>query len=79
MMKTTIFALILGGTLSLPAIAATSSYTIDPKHTFPSFEINHLGFSIQRGRFDQTSGKVFLDPELGQGKIYTQILQSNPK
>jgi polyisoprenoid-binding protein YceI len=73
MMKKTIFALILGGTLSLPAIAATSSYTIDPKHTFPSFEINHLGFSIQRGRFDKTSGKVLLDPKLGQGKIYIFI------
>ncbi len=71
-MKTTIFALMVGSTLSLPAIAATS-YTVDPRHTFPSFEINHLGFSIQRGRFDQTSGKVFLDPELGTGKIYIFI------
>jgi polyisoprenoid-binding protein YceI len=73
MLKTTIIALILGSTLSLSAIAAPSSYTVDPKHTFPSFEISHLGFSIQRGRFDQTSGKVILDPEMGKGKIYIFI------
>lgn len=77
MPKTKIFALILGVTLGLPAISDTSSYTVDPKHTFPSFEINHLGFSVQRGRFDQTSGKVFLDPELGQGKIYIFIETSS--
>ena len=73
MMKISVFALILGSTLSLPAIASPSSYTVDPKHTFPSFEISHLGFSIQRGRFDQTSGKVILDPEMGKGKIYIFI------
>ncbi len=73
MMKTTVFALILNSVLSLPAIATPSSYTVDPKHIFPSFEISHLGFSIQRGRFDQSSGKVILDPEMGKGKIYIFI------
>lgn len=48
---------------------AATSYTVDPKHTFPSFEISHLGFSIQRGRFDRTSGKVTLDPGKGTGSI----------
>ena len=43
MMKTTIFVLILGGALSLPAIAA-SSYTVDPKHTFPSLRSTIWGF-----------------------------------
>lgn len=46
---------------------AADSYTIDPKHTFPSFEINHLGFSIQRGRFDHTSGKATIDPKSASG------------
>lgn len=49
------------------AIAA-DSYTIDSRHTFPSFEISHLGFSIQRGRFNETSGKVVLDPSAGIGR-----------
>jgi polyisoprenoid-binding protein YceI len=67
-MKTSILALFLCATFSFSAGAATS-YRVDPKHTFPSFEISHLGFSIQRGRFDQTSGKVQLDPETGKGHI----------
>lgn len=53
---------------------AADSYTIDPRHTFPSFEINHLGFSIQRGRFDHTSGKVMLDPKsISGGNIDVSI------
>lgn len=47
--------------------AAADSYTIDSKHTFPSFEVNHLGFSMQRGRFDHTSGKVVLDQKSATG------------
>lgn len=71
-MKTTYLALIVGATLSFSAIA-TTSYTVDPRHTFPSFEINHLGFSIQRGRFDRTTGKVLLDPALAKGSINITI------
>ncbi len=71
-MKTSILALIIGSTLSFSATAATS-YTVDPKHTFPSFGINHLGFSIQRGRFNQTSGKVLLSPESATGSIHIAI------
>jgi polyisoprenoid-binding protein YceI len=46
---------------------------IDPRHTFPSFEINHLGFSIQRGRFNETRGKVELDRASGIGSISVSI------
>jgi polyisoprenoid-binding protein YceI len=72
MMKTSFLALMIGSTLSFPAAAATT-YTVDPRHTFPSFEISHLGFSIQRGRFDRTSGKVKLDPDKGTGSINITI------
>lgn len=47
--------------LALPAPAAPESYTIDPRHTFPSFAIRHLGFSTQRGRFNDTAGRITLD------------------
>lgn len=43
------------------ASAAPESYTVDPNHTFPSFEISHLGFSTQRGRFNDTRGRITLD------------------
>lgn len=71
-MNKTLLSLMIGTTLSLP-VAAADSYTVDSKHTFPSFEINHLGFSIQRGRFNQTSGKVMLDPESASGSIQIAI------
>ena len=71
-MSKIIFALIVGATLSLP-VSAADSYTVDPRHTFPGFEINHLGFSIQRGRFNRTSGKVMLAPESASGSIQITI------
>jgi polyisoprenoid-binding protein YceI len=46
---------------ALPASAAGESYTIDPNHTFPSYEILHFGYSLQRGRFNKTRGKVVVD------------------
>jgi len=49
------------------------SYTIDSRHTFPSFEINHLGFSTQRGRFNETSGKVLLDTAAATGSIDVSV------
>lgn len=71
-MKKTILALIIGSTLSFSATAA-DFYTVDSRHTFPSFEISHLGFSIQRGRFNQTSGKILLDPASASGNIQIAI------
>jgi polyisoprenoid-binding protein YceI len=71
-MNKTAFALIIGTMLSQPVVAA-DSYTIDPRHTFPSFEIDHLGFSIQRGRFNRTSGTVVLSPESASGSIQITI------
>ncbi|MDD5578436.1 MAG: YceI family protein [Methylobacter sp.] len=67
-MKKSFFALIIANTLCFSATAA-DTYTVDPRHTFPSFEINHLGFSIQRGRFNHTSGKIILDPEADTGHV----------
>jgi polyisoprenoid-binding protein YceI len=64
-------ALLLGAA-SLSAFAA-DSYTIDSRHTYPVFEVNHLGFSTQRGRFNSTKGKITLDPQAGQGSIDVTI------
>jgi polyisoprenoid-binding protein YceI len=43
-----------------PAVAA-DHYTLDPDHTFPSFEADHMGISYWRGKFDHSRGKVVLD------------------
>ena len=52
----------------LPACAA-DNYTIDPTHTWPTFEVNHLGYSTQRGRFNKSSGKITLDIVNKQGSV----------
>jgi len=60
MNRNALAALVAGTLASLPALAS-ESYTIDASHTFPSFEVMHLGYSLQRGRFNKTSGKITLD------------------
>lgn len=54
--------------LTLPAYAA-DDYTVDPRHTWPVFEVNHLGFSTQRGRFNSSSGKITLDTAAKKGSV----------
>ena len=49
-------ALVIG----TPAVHA-QTYNIDPGHTYPSFEADHLGLSFWRGKFTKTTGKVVLD------------------
>ena len=65
-----LLAALLAG-LALPTAAA--DYAIDPGHTYASFEVDHLGFSTQRGQFNRTSGTVQFDPEARSGNIYVHI------
>ena len=53
-------AALAGAIATTPALAA-ETYSLDVRHTFPSFEVLHLGYSIQRGRFNKTAGKITLD------------------
>ena len=55
------------------AIAEPLTYRVDPTHTFPMFEISHLGFSKHRGRFNATQGTVTLNLEKKQGQIEIKI------
>ena len=67
--KKYLFALIITGT-SISAIAATDTYNIDPSHTYPSFEADHMGgLSVWRGKFNKTSGVVTLDKAAGTGTV----------
>ena len=58
--------------IAVPALAA-DQYTIDERHTFPVFEVSHLGFSTQRGRFNKTSGKITLDRAAKKGNIEVNV------
>jgi polyisoprenoid-binding protein YceI len=56
--------------------AATSTYTIDPNHTHPMFEADHLGgLSTWRGFFKTTSGTITLDAaaQIGAIEVFVDI------
>jgi polyisoprenoid-binding protein YceI len=41
--------------------AFAQTYNIEPNHTYPSFEADHMGISVWRGKFTKTSGTINLD------------------
>jgi len=51
------------------AHGAPVTYNIDPMHTYPSFEADHMGISTWRGKFDHTTGTVTMDREAGTGSV----------
>ena len=59
--------------LPLAAMATPENYTIDPTHSYAYFEVDHLGVSNQRGRFDRTSGKFVLDRVAKSGSVELNI------
>lgn len=67
-MKRSLAAILLSTALALPAVAA-DSYTADPAHTYPNFEVGHLGFSTSRGVFEKTTGKITLDMGAKSGTV----------
>ncbi len=61
-------------TAGSPSVQAEDShYTIDPTHTFPSFEADHMGISVWRGKLNQSSGKVTLDRSRRTGSVSISI------
>ena len=51
------------------AQAAPVTYNVEPMHTYPSFEADHMGISTWRGKFDRTSGSITMDREAGTGSL----------
>jgi len=51
----------LAAVLSLPVVAATSNWQIDPNHSSAQFAVRHLGLSTVRGAFTKVNGTVQLD------------------
>jgi polyisoprenoid-binding protein YceI len=49
--------------------APADSFTIDPEYTIPQFEVGHLGFTTQRGRFNRAEGKIQLDFAARTGSV----------
>ena len=59
--------------VSAVAMAAPMSYSIDPAHTYPSFEADHMGVSFWRGKMNKSSGTVVLDKSAGSGRVEIEI------
>lgn len=68
-----ILALVCASALSGAACAAPETYTIEPTHSLPRFEYNHLGYSIQLSRFDKISGTITLDRAAKTGAVDVTI------
>ena len=51
------------------AQAEMATYTIDPSHTFATFQISHFGASVNRGRLDKKEGTVQFDRAGKSGKV----------
>ena len=67
------FVLALGAAAAMaslaPAQAQTVTYTLDPTHTFVTWEALHFGTSTSRGRFDKKEGKITIDRTARTGSV----------
>ena len=71
-MKRTAPPLLVASLLTLAAFssrAAEARYEIDPQHTYPSFEADHMGMDHWRGKFNRSAGSIMLDKQAGTGSI----------
>ena len=55
--------------LGTSAAFAANTYKIDPNHTYPSFEADHMGISVWRGKFNKSEGTIVLDPAAKAGAL----------
>jgi polyisoprenoid-binding protein YceI len=66
-------AVLIAVTACSSAFAEEVSYTLDPAHTYPSFEADHLGISKWRGKMDKSAGTMTFDHGTGQGAVSVTI------
>ena len=60
---------LIGLVVAGSSAAAPAVYAVDPTHTYPSFEADHMGMSMWRGKFTRSAGQVTLDKAGGQGSV----------
>ncbi|HUN91628.1 MAG TPA: YceI family protein [Burkholderiaceae bacterium] len=68
-----LIAALLSLAATAPAIAEPEAFDLDSTHTYPSFEVNHLGFSVMRGIFTSTKGTLTLDNAAKKGSVEATI------
>ena len=65
--------LLLCALLATAAQAAPVSYEIDPSHTYPSFEADHMGMSYWRGKLNRSAGTIVYDKASGAGSVEVKM------
>lgn len=56
-----------------PAAGGLPAYTLDPTHTFVTFEIRPAGLATARGRFDRKQGRVAFDRAARRGAVEIDV------
>ncbi len=68
-------AAVLSAVLAMGAAhAAPVTYDVDPTHTYPSFEADHMGgLSVWRGKFDRSKGRITMDRAAATGTVEIEV------
>jgi polyisoprenoid-binding protein YceI len=53
----------LAAVMAMPALAASTTWNLDPFHTNAQFFVKHLGISTVQGEFTKVTGSVMLDDQ----------------
>jgi polyisoprenoid-binding protein YceI len=69
----TLAALAMAAGFTAAASAQSTTYTIEPTHTFVTWEAKHFGTSTSRGRFDKKAGSITIDRAAKTGKAEITI------
>ena len=72
-MQRSLLAAALAMGIAVPAFAAPQTYVLDPTHSYPRFSYDHMGFSRQILRFNQTTGEVVLDKSAKKASVNVTI------
>ena len=73
-MKKTLLTAAVASLVTVGAYAAPATYNVDPDHTYPAFEADHMGGqSLWRGKFNSSSGKIVYDKEAKSGTVEVNI------
>src|SRR3569623_2665062 len=73
MIRNVLAGSLLSFVLAAPALAAEDHYTLDPDHTFPSFEADHMVISKWRGKNNHSTGGATIDREAKSGTVEVSV------
>lgn len=68
-MKKSLIGILLSTAFAAQGLAAPQTYQIDRTHTFPTISYNHMGFSEQSIRIDNTTGTIVYDKDAKTAEI----------